>query len=316
MHDFMDVPVSKATFRVELLRKSKNISVSKTIKGESKLIALFPLLSDFGRRYYELDSQKIHNIKIHNLSNVEYNRLKNYISDSCQIYSSDFKSFSVRCNKNGKFTLSKYSFIGKLIYEETIAVDKDVDVNSLHNNDIEKLWHVFDSKATSYKYFWFLSILQFYKENKQSTTIPFKNIVAKMIANAWSYVFKDKGEFPQADQIPKYVAIIMDRYMLDESSDRKKVEDQILYYYFERSHLDRLLSPLLNNAPYRFLSPWIPFTSNEDVVARSKEKNARCLYSLQDDHIAINPIWCKYLNENYDRIEAFIEKELCLYLKC
>lgn len=315
LHDFMDVPVSKATFRVELLRKSSNISVSKTIKGESKLIAIFPLLSDFGRRYYELDSQRIHNYKIHKISNDEYNKLKNFTSGSCEVYCSDFKSFSVRCNKDGKFTLSKYSFIGKLIYEETIAVDKDVDVNSLHNNDIEKLWHVFDSKATSYKYFWFLSILQFYKENKQSTIIPFKNIVAKMIANAWSYVFKDKGEFPQADQIPKYIDVIIDRYMLDESSDKNKVEGQILYYYFEKSHLDRLLSPLLNNVPYRFLSPWIPFTSNEEVVVKSNEKDARCIYSIHEDHITINPLWCDYLLENYNKIESFIEKELNAYLQ-
>ena len=136
-----------------------------------------------------------------------------------------------------------------------------------------------------------------------------------MIANAWSYVFKDGGEFPQAEQIPKYIDVILARFMLDDSSNKKKVEGQILYYY-ERSHLDHMLSPSLKNVPYRFLSPWIPFTSNEDVVAKSNEKNIRCLYSLQDDHITINPIWSGYLIENYDKIIAFIETELRSYLKC
>jgi hypothetical protein len=74
--------------------------------------------------------------------------------------------------------------------------------------------------------------------------------------------------------------------------------------------------PLLNNVPYRFLSPWIPFTNNEEVTAKSKETESRCPYSLAKDHVTINPIWSNYLVENYDKISFFIEKELGLYLKC
>ena len=185
---------------------------------------------------------------------------------------------------------------------------------SLSKNDIDKIQHVFDRKATSYKYFWLLSILQLHKETNQAL-ISNKLILARMISNAWKYVLKENFTFPQADQIPKYIDEILARFMLDNSSDMKKVEGQILYYY-ERSHLDNMLSPLLKNVPYRFLSPWIPFTSNEDVVAKSNNKNARCLYSLQDDHITINPIWDDYLKENYAELIAFIETELRKYLKC
>lgn len=314
LFDYIDVPVSKATFDVEILSRSSKISVSRTIKGVTKLIAIFPLLSDFGRKYYDLDSLISKIGKNKNLSSDAYNRIKKSPSETCQIYRSDIKSFTARCGEGGKVFLYKYDFNGKLIKKGTLA-DKDEDKNSpLTDADINKLWHVFDSKATSYKYFWFLSILQLFKEEKQ-VSIMFKQILARMIANAWKYVCKGDCEFPKADQIPKLVDVILAKYMLDDSSDMKKVESQILYYY-ERSHLDHLLSPLLKNVPYRFLSPWIPFTDNADVIAKSIHKDSRCLYGLYDDHIAINPVWSNYLIDNYDKIMQFIENGLRNYLNC
>ena len=175
------------------------------------------------------------------------------------------------------------------------------------------MWHVFDKKATSYKYFWFLAIIELYVEKSQ-TTILFNDIITRMISNAWRYVCNEKGVFAQIDQIPYYVNEIKERYLLDESSSKSKIEGQILYYY-ERDHLNRILGPLLNNVPYRFLSPWIPFTSNEDVVAKSNEKDSVCPYSIHDDYIVINPMWREYLKEHYNEIVQFIEVGLRQYLR-
>ena len=187
------------------------------------------------------------------------------------------------------------------------------EMKSLSASDIDKMWHVFDKKATSYKYFWFLAIIELYVEKSQ-TTILFNDIITRMISNAWRYVCKEKGVFAQIDQIPNYVNEIKERYLLDKSSSKSKIEGQILYYY-ERDHLNRILGPLLNNVPYRFLSPWIPFTSNEDVVAKSNEKDSDSPYSIHDDYIVINPIWREYLKEHYNEIIQFIEKGLRQYLK-
>ena len=134
-----------------------------------------------------------------------------------------------------------------------------------------------------------------------------------MISNAWPYLNKENVEFPKIDQLPKYLSIVIDRTPLENSSGRKMVEDVILEFY-NKAGLESTLSPLLKNVPYRFLSPWIPFTSNEEVIAKSNEKGARCPYSLQDDHITINPIWSDYLLKNYYEIISFIEKELLSFL--
>lgn len=193
-------------------------------------------------------------------------------------------------------------------------VSEEVKGETLKDDNVKKLRQVFDKKSTSYKYFWFMSILQIYQSTGKEN-IPFRDILIKMASNAGKYVFTGEYEFPQIDQIPNYLETINKKI----ESNKKTIGvvlDKVIEDYYDEWELNSLLSPLLKNVPYRFLSPWIPFTSNEDVVAKSKMNETRCPYALYDDHITINPIWGVYLIDNYDMIEKFIEKELRVYLKC
>ena len=191
---------------------------------------------------------------------------------------------------------------------------KHKETISLKDIDIDKLRHAFDKKATSYKYFWFLSILKIYYEIR-TDSILFKDILIEMVSIAWRYVFVVECQFPSQDQLPVYLRAIQAKTYLTRSAKQMKVEETVRESFYEWKW-NTLLMPLLNNVPYRFLSPWIPFTNNEEVTAKSKETESRCPYSLAKDHVTINPIWSNYLVENYDKISFFIEKELGLYLKC
>lgn len=121
LHDYIDVPVSKATFGVEILRTSSYISITRTLKGVSKIIALFPLQSDFGRMYYGLNKCNIQLGKKHKLSTNDYNKLKNNISESCLVYRSDFNSFTAKCYRDSTIYLYKYDLKGKLINKVKFA---------------------------------------------------------------------------------------------------------------------------------------------------------------------------------------------------
>ena len=50
------------------------------------------------------------------------------------------------------------------------------EIESLPQKDIDKLKRVFDSKATSYKYFWFMSLLQILYETEEAE-IDFNKIL-------------------------------------------------------------------------------------------------------------------------------------------
>jgi hypothetical protein len=146
-------------------------------------------------------------------------------------------------------------------------------------------------------------------------SILFKDILIEMVSIAWRYVFVVECQFPSQDQLPIYLRAIQAKTYLDRSAKEKKVEETVRESFYEWKW-NTLLMPLLNNVPYRFLSPWISFTNNEDVIEKSKKTESRCPYSLAKDHVTINPLWSYYLLENYDKIVFHVEKELRSYLKC
>lgn len=59
------------------------------------------------------------------------------------------------------------------------------------------------------------------------------------------------------------------------------------------------------NVPYRFLSPWIRYTCDEDVVKKSQNFENQSLYAIFGDEIVINEIWIDYLTENYTILRDF-----------
>ena len=314
VNDFIDVPVSKAFFDVDLLARSANVSIVRTIKGISKSVAIFPLLSDFGRMYYGLDKLTIQISKKNKISKDDFKRLRYFKTDTFLIYRSDFKSFTVRSSEGDKNFLYSYDLNGKLISKGTIAGSNEPEKITITDCDVDKLIHAFDKKATSYKFFWFLSILKIYNDTRKNT-ISYKNILIEIVSVAWKYVFTEGAKFPAIDQLPKYLKAIQAKSYLDRSAKEKLVKETVQEHYHEWKW-NTLLMPLLNNVPYRFLSPWIPFTNNEDIISKSKKAESRCPYCITKDHITINPLWSNYLIENYDKIILFIEKELRTYLNC
>lgn len=311
LHDYMDVPVSKATFEVEL--KPNKIRIIRTCKGVTKPIAIFSIQSDFGKNYFNLDKAGIKFDKKGQLSKQDLKKLENIKESDWLIYLSDFVTFSVRFVKDDTIYRQKYTFRGELIHGDEEPINKDVKKATLPKSDTDKLWEAFDKKATSYKYFWFLSVLQLYKET-QKDSIAFQDILIRMAAYAWKYVFQYKGEFPQIDQLPEYLKTIKISLRLTDTSDQATIETRARRYYI-KLEVYKTLKPLLKNVPYRFLSSWIPFTDNADVAKKSADPNIRCPYSLHDDRIDISPIWRDYLIDHYDALTQVVEKELKSFLK-
>lgn len=200
-------------------------------------------------------------------------------------------------------------------YKEKLPYYKGIigDVDLSGNLDPEILWHVFDKKITSYKYFWFWAILDIsYKKNKNS--ISYMHILAKMIAYAWEYVYLYEYNLGMRDQLRVYMDILKEKLCLKEYSKKEIVEERILEFY-KLMDLDVILAPLLRNVPYRFLSPWIPFTTNEEVIEKSNEPESLCPYALKEDFILIHPQWFDFFNNNYESILNFIKEELKVYIE-
>lgn len=302
--DYIDVPVSKAAFKVVL--QNSVYTLYRTIKGVTKPIAKMVSTSNFGFTY-ELDVA---------LKNVERKsnglpQIRLHNTDHIDVVRSDESSFTIKKIEKGKGLLLKYDLEGKLLHTGTIA-SKTILSNPLRADDIDKLKHAFDKKSTSYKFFWFMSLLDIYKET-QVKNISFKQILIKMTARAWKYVFLLNGRFSQSDQLPSYLKKVMESAKLKFDATESEVEAALENNY-EKIKLNTLLSPLLKNVPFRFLSPWIPFTSNDEVMKKSWDKGSRCPYELYEDHIIISDLWRDALIDIYDGIQLLAEYKLEAYL--
>lgn len=179
--------------------------------------------------------------------------------------------------------------------------------------DLDKLKHVFDQKVTTYKYFWFLSIISIAKE-RYSLIITFKDIVIRMAALAWPLVMKEDISFGPRDMMRRYLKEIQELINVRDNLTTRELDNLFFRYYIQKN-LESTLSPLLKNVPFRFLSPWIKYESDEDVMNKSQARQFKGLYSLYSDRIILNKYWWDYIKENFDLLYDFAVNSLKDYLK-
>ena len=193
--------------------------------------------------------------------------------------------------------------------------EPNLDEEKTHENSIDtkKLDTVFYKKSTSYKYFWFLAIISLAKE-EESLKVAYKDILIRMAALAWPIVFDYEITLGKSDMLPKYLVDITKKTTLIKAAPSNIVE-KYLYQHYNSQGIDKILDPLLKNVPYRFLSPWIPFTTNEEVKQKSNSLKYACPYALGDKGVLFNEDWWEYIMEHYSDIVNFTKDSFIAYVK-
>lgn len=179
--------------------------------------------------------------------------------------------------------------------------------------DVKTLQTVFDKKATSYKYFWFLSIISLAKETN-CLTLSYKDIIIRMAAIAWPIIFEDEIELGKSDMLPSYLKDIVKCTKLIKGATSNVVESYLKQHYTSQG-VDKILWPLTKNVPYRFLSPWIPFTTNDEIIEKSNDNRIACPYAIHDDTIIWDEDWWEYIDSNYNDICKFALQSFINYVK-
>lgn len=196
--------------------------------------------------------------------------------------------------------------------DETVAKDNLVEPEEI-TLDYNTLKMVFDKKVTSYKYFWFFAIITIAKE-KGTLSLSFDDIVIRMASIAWPIVIEDGIDLGERDMLAKILRDIQKKtYLISAASSR--VVESSLYDYYRIMGINKMLAPLLANVPYRFLTPWVKFISNEDTIASSNEDNYYGLYSINPNGIVINSKWWEYIESHYHEICDFAIQSFISYAK-
>ena len=181
----------------------------------------------------------------------------------------------------------------------------------------KNLSRVFNNTTATYKFYWFQSLLQMHNE-EGVYRMNVWDLVIRMVANAWFPIHYFHLSFGSMDSLHRIVTEL--QWMTDLPMDAKKEEVvECLTVRLDDKKVKDQLATLIRNVPYRFLSPWINYTSDADVIARSHAYENGCLYSIQktkdEFYITINPVWNKYLQDYYGILTDFINWNLTLFLQ-
>ena len=181
----------------------------------------------------------------------------------------------------------------------------------------KNLSRVFNNTTATYKFYWFQSLLQMHNE-EGIYRMNVWDLVIRMVANAWFPIHYFHLSFGSMDSLHRIVTEL--QWMTDLQKKKKKEEVvECLTVRLDDKKVKDQLATLIRNVPYRFLSPWINYTSDADVIARSHAYENGCLYSIQktkdEFYITINPVWNKYLQDYYGILTDFINWNLTLFLQ-
>lgn len=179
------------------------------------------------------------------------------------------------------------------------------------------LGKIFSSTVATYKYFWFISIMQIHAKT-DNPRIDVWDIVIRMVANAWYPIHYFKLSFGKTDSLFEIVMELQQttQIPIDANADTiiKGLKDRL-----PDKQIRKLLNTLTLNVPYRFLSPWINTSDNKEMVRRSQTFENGCLYSLHKDsgefYIVLNTDWNRYLHSHYNILIDFTYWNLTLFLQ-
>jgi hypothetical protein len=180
-----------------------------------------------------------------------------------------------------------------------------------HDLPVNLLAACFNNTSETYKYYWFLSILQTVENGNLKITK--RELFAAMISNAWFTVNYFHVSFGKQDLIQDAVRIVNGIEKIPIGEKREAVFQKLITT--KNSETEKQLWHFNKNVPHWFLSPWFPKVDKTEIYSASKSFSEKCLYALHQDEIEINPEWKNYLISNSRILKDFCYWNLVLFLQ-
>lgn len=178
---------------------------------------------------------------------------------------------------------------------------------------VSRLSQIFNSTTATYKFYWFVALLDIVVKERK-TRMLFWEIIAGMVAESWYPIHYFKLSFGKSDSLYDQSLALQQELNIPIDADKERIK-RILLDNIGNIRVKSLLRVFTLNVPYRFLSPWIPFTINSDVIARSQQFENNCLYAINGETIELNPVWNEYLMEHYGILRDFAFWNLTFFLQ-
>jgi hypothetical protein len=125
--------------------------------------------------------------------------------------------------------------------------------------DIASLSAVFQNTTNSYKFYWFLAILDTLQEDGELLIIPQKDLALRMLATVWYPLDYFKLSFGAQDGFKQVASLISSKIEIDNRLNAPNLLKQINLHFSaqEVAMLGKEISKnLIRWVPFRFFSAW------------------------------------------------------------
>lgn len=181
------------------------------------------------------------------------------------------------------------------------------------NTETKVIAQIFNNTVATYKYYWFVSILDIVVK-EQRRQISFWEIIVGMVVEAWYPIHYFRLSFGKSDSLYNQIIEIQKELNIPIDAKKSHIKSQI-NKNIDSPKIKSLLRVFALNVPYRFLSPWIKYISDTEVISLSQSFTNNCIYAIKGETIEINPNWEKYLNANYLVLRDFTFWNLTCFLQ-
>ncbi|BAY86424.1 hypothetical protein NIES267_59320 [Calothrix parasitica NIES-267] len=198
--------------------------------------------------------------------------------------------------------------------------------------DISALSRIFESTTNSYKYLYFLSLLDILKRKNFDVVSPisFQDIIVEMLANAWYSHNYFKLSFGTQDKI----ANKLDFLELEITQPILKFKDtdkKLLRTAIRNQNIVDIVAFISNYVPYRLIRPFFTedtrgfkdYDVNPAIITLSKNKfdDEKPLYCFNAQKqkdcnaIILHPDWISYFKTNYVIVRGWASWEWLKYMQ-
>ncbi len=179
--------------------------------------------------------------------------------------------------------------------------------------DVARLGACFNNTSATYKFYWFLSLLEAVEEGGERLTK--QDLFARMISHAWYTVHGFHLSFGKSDKLQAAIEQIRDWENLPLDARRQDIHAALVASTHPGTQ--RVLRHFDANVPHKFLSPWLGSGTRQDVYLRSQHGENYPPYALTPDQRAlwIQPYWLDYFRRHAGILKDFCFWNLALFLQ-
>jgi hypothetical protein len=204
-----------------------------------------------------------------------------------------------------------------------------VDLPASNKLPVEYLAASFSNVTNSYKFYWFLSILEYIKEN-QTSIIPLNKLLANMVGSVWYPTNYFRLSFGKQDRLNQIALKVKVTTGLAVDAKKGQVVDVTLTCLLTQPDLSKEIFSLGRFVPQRFLRPFFqnllkgkPDWQVDKLIVELADNaftnpTETCLYrfvNIPEEAIELQPDWFDYLQRHLNILTGFCLWHLVNYLQ-